>query len=134
MTPFRPRPTRRAIACDGSMRATIFDVPGNVTVEDRPRPEPGPGEVRLRVGGASLCASDVRVYRGEKYAKAGVIPGHEIAGVVDAVGDGVAGITRATASSSVRWSPVAVPLLPRRPAESLRRAQDTRLRPRWRLR
>ncbi len=41
---------------------------------------------------ASLCASDVRVYRGEKYAKPGVIPGHEIAGVVDAIGEGVSGI------------------------------------------
>src|SRR5690606_1289514 len=84
--------TARATAADGSMRATIFHGPGNVTVESRPRPVPGPGEVRLRVGGASLCASDVRVYRGEKHASPGVIPGHEVAGVVDAVGSGVTGI------------------------------------------
>jgi len=71
------------------MRATIFHSPGTVTVEDRPTPQPGPGEVRLRVGATSLCASDVRVYRGEKHAMPGVIPGHEIAGVVDAVGEGV---------------------------------------------
>ncbi len=32
------------------------------------------------------------MYRGEKYAKPGVTPGHEIAGVVDAVGEGVEGI------------------------------------------
>lgn len=70
------------------MRATIFEAPGNVSVADRPTPQPGPGEIRLRVAAASLCASDVRVYRGEKYAKAGVIPGHEIAGIVDAVGPG----------------------------------------------
>ena len=74
------------------MRATIFEAPGQVSVADRPLPQPGPGEVRLRVAAASLCASDVRVYRGEKHAKAGVIPGHEIAGVVDAVGEGVADI------------------------------------------
>ncbi len=71
------------------MRATIFHAPGQVTVEDRPSPFAGPGEVRLRVAAASLCASDVRVYRGEKYAAPGVIPGHEIAGVVDQVGEGV---------------------------------------------
>ncbi len=74
------------------MRATVFNAPGNVTVEERPRPEPGAGELRLRVGAASLCASDVRVYRGEKHAMAGVIPGHEIAGVIDALGAGVSGL------------------------------------------
>ena len=71
------------------MRATIFEAPGQVSVTDKPLPAPALGEVRLRVGAASLCASDVRVYRGEKYALPGVTPGHEIAGVVDAVGDGV---------------------------------------------
>jgi len=74
------------------MRATIFEEPGKVSVQDRPTPDAGPGEVRLRVAASSLCASDVRVYRGEKYARAGVIPGHEIAGVVDEVGEGVAGV------------------------------------------
>lgn len=71
------------------MRATVFHAPGRVTVEDRPTPQAGPGEVRLRVAAASLCASDVRVYRGEKHAAPGVIPGHEVAGVVDQVGAGV---------------------------------------------
>ena len=74
------------------MRATIFEAPGTVSVQDRPDPEPGPGELRLRMAAASLCASDVRVYRGEKYALPGVVPGHEIAGVVDIVGAGVEGI------------------------------------------
>ena len=74
------------------MRATIFHGPGRVTVEDRPAPAAGPGEVRLRVGATTLCASDVRVYKGAKHAEPGVIPGHEVAGVVDAVGEGVDGI------------------------------------------
>ena len=71
------------------MRATIFHAPGHVTVEDRPVPVAGPGAIRLRIAAASLCASDVRVYRGEKHAAPGVIPGHEVAGVVDQVGEGV---------------------------------------------
>ena len=71
------------------MRATIFEEPGKVSVTDKPKPEPGPGEVRVQMAAASLCASDVRVYRGEKYAKPGVTPGHEIAGVVDKVGEGI---------------------------------------------
>ena len=74
------------------MRATIFEEPGKVSVQDRPTPAAGPGEVRLRVAASSLCASDVRVYKGEKHARAGVIPGHEIAGIVDQVGEGVDGV------------------------------------------
>ena len=74
------------------MRATIFHAPGHVTVEDRPAPTAGPGSIRLRIAATSLCASDVRVYRGEKHAVPGVIPGHEVAGVVDQVGEGVEGI------------------------------------------
>ncbi len=73
------------------MRATIFHRPGEVTVEERAAPEPGPGELRLTIAAAALCASDVRVYRGEKYAAPGVVPGHELAGVVDALGEGVEG-------------------------------------------
>ena len=74
------------------MRAIIFEEPGKVSVQDRLTPEAGPGEVRLRIAASSLCASDVRVYRGEKYARAGVIPGHEIAGLVDQLGEGVEGV------------------------------------------
>ncbi len=75
-----------------SMRATVFHAPGEISVEDRPLPEPGSGELRVQVGAASLCASDMRVYRGEKSARAGVIPGHEIAGVIEAIGEGVDGL------------------------------------------
>jgi L-iditol 2-dehydrogenase len=73
------------------MRATTFVEPGNVTVVDRPDPRAGDGELTMRVAAASLCASDVRVYKGEKRANAGVVPGHEIAGVIDGVGSGVDG-------------------------------------------
>ena len=44
----------------------------------------------VEIGAASVCASDLRVYRGEKYAKPGVVPGHEFAGQVIALGEGVA--------------------------------------------
>ncbi|MCY3558095.1 MAG: alcohol dehydrogenase catalytic domain-containing protein [Chloroflexi bacterium] len=71
------------------MRALIFDRPGDIRVDDIPTPQPGPGEAVIEVGAASVCASDLRVYRGEKYAKPGVVPGHEFAGRVVAVGDGV---------------------------------------------
>lgn len=58
-------------------------------MEDVPEPSPCPGQVLVRVGAASICHSDIRVYRGEKHARPGVIPGHEIAGTVAALGSGV---------------------------------------------
>lgn len=74
------------------MKACVFRAPGEVAVVDMPQPEPGRGEIVLRVAAAGLCHSDVRVYKGEKYAKQGVVPGHEVSGVVDSVGEGITGI------------------------------------------
>jgi L-iditol 2-dehydrogenase len=71
------------------MKACVFRAPGDVAVVDMAMPEAGRGEIVLRVGAAGLCHSDVRVFKGEKYAKQGVIPGHEISGVVSQVGEGV---------------------------------------------
>lgn len=42
---------------------------------------------------AGVCHSDIRVYRGEKRARPGVIPGHEIVGSIEALGDGVGGLS-----------------------------------------
>lgn len=74
------------------MKACVFYGPGNVQVQERPIPEPGEGEVLIRAGAASLCFSDIRVFRGEKRARQGVIQGHEAAGSVAAVGGGVSGV------------------------------------------
>ena len=75
------------------MKACVFRGPGNLTVEELPTPEPGPGEVLVQTQTASLCFSDIRVYRGEKYADSGVVIGHEAAGVVAKVGEGVNGFS-----------------------------------------
>ncbi len=53
-------------------------------------PAPGPGEILLRMEAVGVCYSDIRVYKGEKHARPGVIPGHEIVGSIEAVGQGVA--------------------------------------------
>ena len=74
------------------MKACILHGPGHVSVEDVPDPKPGPGEALLRVSAAAVCHSDIRVYRGQKKARPGVIPGHEMAGVIEAVGEGVEGV------------------------------------------
>ncbi|HEY7268219.1 MAG TPA: alcohol dehydrogenase catalytic domain-containing protein, partial [Dehalococcoidia bacterium] len=71
------------------MKACVFNGPRDLSVVEMPVPEPRPGEIILRTAAAGLCASDVRVYRGEKYARQGVVPGHEISGIVAGLGDGV---------------------------------------------
>ena len=71
------------------MQALIFERPGDIRVGDLASPQPSAGEVVVSVRAASVCASDLRVYRGEKYALPGVVPGHEFAGEVTAVGSGV---------------------------------------------
>ena len=53
-------------------------------------PEPGPGEVRLRVLACGVCRTDLHVLDGElAEPKLPLIPGHEIVGVVEALGPGV---------------------------------------------
>jgi D-arabinose 1-dehydrogenase-like Zn-dependent alcohol dehydrogenase len=61
----------------------------------RPIPEPGPGEVRVRVEACGVCGSDVFLQKGGfgDGVALPVVPGHEAAGVVDALGDGVSGVT-----------------------------------------
>lgn len=61
-----------------------------LTIDDVEVPEPGPGEVRVRVAACGVCASDLHVVQG--VTPAGHLPltlGHEAAGTIDAVGDGV---------------------------------------------
>lgn len=74
------------------MRALIFDEPGAIRVGGKPDPRPGPGEAVVDVAAVSVCASDLRVFRGEKHAEPGVVPGHEFAGTVSAVGAGVGAV------------------------------------------
>jgi 2-desacetyl-2-hydroxyethyl bacteriochlorophyllide A dehydrogenase len=74
------------------MRAVVVERPGAATLQRVPRPEPGPGEVLVRVGAAGICGSDVEVLEGRRparYVRYPIIPGHEWAGMVAAVGRGV---------------------------------------------
>lgn len=61
--------------------------------ERRPDPQPGPGEVRLRVRACGVCRTDLHVVDGElEPRRSPIVPGHEVIGVVDAVGPGVSGV------------------------------------------
>lgn len=60
-------------------------------VKDIPRPEPGPGEVRIKVRAAAVNFPDLMQTRGEHQHKPPVpfTPGMELAGEIDALGEGV---------------------------------------------
>jgi propanol-preferring alcohol dehydrogenase len=78
------------------MRAWVVESPapadeGPLRRVDRPLPEPGPGQVRLRVVCCGVCRTDLHLAEGDlPPRRRGVTPGHEIVGVVDAVGPGAA--------------------------------------------
>ena len=74
------------------MKACVFHGPGDLTLDKLPDPRPGPKEVLIKTGAASICYSDIRVYKGEKSATPGVVQGHEIAGTVAETGDEVADV------------------------------------------
>ncbi|MDX1601085.1 MAG: zinc-dependent dehydrogenase [Anaerolineales bacterium] len=77
------------------MRAAVYHGIGEVESQERPDPEPGPGEVLLKVGAAGICGTDLRIYeQGHARIPEGTtrILGHEVAGEIAAVGDGVSGL------------------------------------------
>ncbi|MBN1096573.1 NAD(P)-dependent alcohol dehydrogenase [Blastococcus sp. TML/C7B] len=76
------------------MRAVQYRTVGSEPeVVEIPTPEPGPGQVRLKVTAAGLCHSDAFVMSlPEGVYQLPLTLGHEGAGVVDALGDGVSGV------------------------------------------
>lgn len=74
------------------MRAVVLHGKEDARLEHVPIPPVGPGEVRVRIGAALTCGTDLKVFRRGYHAKMIVPPaifGHELAGKVDAVGPGV---------------------------------------------
>ncbi|MFJ4977633.1 Zn-dependent alcohol dehydrogenase [Streptomyces coeruleorubidus] len=71
------------------MRGVIFDGKQVRVVTDLEVREPGPGEVRVAISAAGLCHSDLSVVDGTIPFPVPVVLGHEGAGVVEAVGEGV---------------------------------------------
>ena len=74
------------------MRAAVIEGPGRMKVEHVPLPEPGEGQVRVKLEGCGVCASNLTPWEGPDWMKFPTEPGalgHEGWGVVDAVGEGV---------------------------------------------
>ncbi len=57
--------------------------------EEAPDPEPGPGQIRVKVLACGVCHTDLHIVVGELYPPLmPIIPGHQVVGVVDQMGEG----------------------------------------------
>ena len=74
--------------------AQVTRANGPLEIVEREIPEPGQGSVRIKIEACGICHSDSvtkeGIWPGIRFPR---VPGHEIAGVIDAVGAGVAGWT-----------------------------------------
>ena len=88
VSPFCPVPETR------TMSAVVLHGKEEVRVETIAVPAVGVGEVRVKIMTALTCGTDIKVYRRGYHAKMIQPPavfGHEFAGIIDAVGEGVTG-------------------------------------------
>jgi D-arabinose 1-dehydrogenase-like Zn-dependent alcohol dehydrogenase len=77
------------------MRAVQVEKPGSgLELVERPMPEPGPSQVRIKVEACGICHSDSFTVLGLVPINYPRVPGHEIAGRIDAVGPGVTAWTK----------------------------------------
>jgi threonine dehydrogenase-like Zn-dependent dehydrogenase len=84
----------RAVAEPETMRAAVLSGPGQIRLDAVARPEPGPGQVRVKLEGCGVCASNLTPWAGPEWMQFPTEPGalgHEGWGVIDAIGEGVHG-------------------------------------------
>lgn len=77
------------------MQAAVLVAPGRVELEEVPVPNPGSSEVRVRLEGCGVCASNIELWMGKpwfEYPQPPGAPGHEGWGRVDALGSDVTGL------------------------------------------
>jgi threonine dehydrogenase-like Zn-dependent dehydrogenase len=80
----------------GTMRAAVLIGPGQMRVIEVSKPQPGAGQVRVRLEGCGVCASNLVPWSGPDWMRYPAAPGslgHEGWGVVDAIGEGVENVS-----------------------------------------
>jgi alcohol dehydrogenase, propanol-preferring len=81
------------------MRAMLLEKPrpaeeNPLRLAELPLPIPSPGEIRVRVRACGVCHTDLHIVEGDlTLPKLPVVPGHQIVGTVDALGEGVKGFS-----------------------------------------
>ena len=81
------------------MKAVLLKGEREVEIGEIPEPEPQEGDAVIRVMAAGICGSEMGGYRGPKKDKP-VPTGHEAAGIVEDVGDGVASLKPAALTAA----------------------------------
>lgn len=78
------------------MKAVCVREPnGGLQIEERSQPSPAEGELLIRVHACGICHGDLMMRKGAfPFVKFPVVPGHEIAGEIEEIGDGVKGFKR----------------------------------------
>jgi threonine dehydrogenase-like Zn-dependent dehydrogenase len=85
----------RARVGTATMKAAVLEAPGRIGSLDVATPEPGPGQVRVRLQGSGVCASNLAPWQGQPWFEYPFAPGemgHEGWGFVDQLGAGVEGM------------------------------------------
>lgn len=79
------------------MKTIVIHSAKDLRIEDRPVERPGPGEVSLRLATGGVCGSDLHYYHhggfGTVRLREPMILGHEVSAYVEALGEGVSGLT-----------------------------------------
>ena len=75
------------------MKAAVYRGINNIEFEERPIPKAGPGEAVVKIKYCGICGTDMHLYfSGDPMIKPGVVLGHENAGTVHELGEGVTGL------------------------------------------
>ena len=73
------------------MKAAVVVTPGTIAIEEVPDPTPGPADVVVRPAAVGICGTDLHIMDGEFAPAFPIVPGHEMAGEIVAVGSAVTG-------------------------------------------
>jgi 2-desacetyl-2-hydroxyethyl bacteriochlorophyllide A dehydrogenase len=73
------------------VKAAVVTTPGRIAIEEVPDPSPGPSEVVVRPAATGICGTDLHIMDGEFAPAYPIVPGHEFAGEIVAVGSEVTG-------------------------------------------
>jgi 2-desacetyl-2-hydroxyethyl bacteriochlorophyllide A dehydrogenase len=73
------------------MKQAVLVKPGELALRDAEQPAPGPGQALVRIRNVGVCGSDLHFFRGQFPLPESFVLGHECAGEIAALGDGVRG-------------------------------------------
>jgi D-arabinitol dehydrogenase (NADP+) len=71
------------------MKAVVYDAARSYAVREIPTPQAAAGEVRIKVDQVGVCGTDLHIHEGDFNAVFPLIPGHELVGVVEQLGEGI---------------------------------------------